>query len=234
MADQRILLDAMSEFTRTLVNGYAISDALFQLSDYATAVLDISGAGVSFADADGVLRFATATSAALVEVERAQERLQQGPCIDAFRTRKPVKSVDVDADTRWSALRPVIKHAEFRSAAALPLRSGCRCLGSLDLYDTSARQWEDADMQPAQLLADMATSYVLNASELERSKRTEEQLQQALDSRIIIEQAKGIIAKANGVTVDQAFQLLRAHARSRNAKLQTVAHAVVEVGLDVR
>ena len=85
----------------------------------------------------------------------------------------------------------------------------------------------------ARLLADMATSYVLNASELQRADRTREQLQRALDSRIVIEQAKGMTANANDVSIDRAFDLLRQHARSHRARLHDVAQAVVDLTLEV-
>jgi GAF domain-containing protein len=233
MANERVLLQALTEFTGTLVTGYAVSDALIQLSDHAAATLEAAGAGVSFADDTQVLRFATATSNALTAVEREQERLQQGPCMDAFQSRTTVTSDDIERDTRWPDLRPALQTASFRSAAAIPLCSGDTCLGSLNVYHSETRHWNADDLRAAELLAAMATSYVRNASELAQAERTREQLQHALESRVVIEQAKGMIAKANQIPVDRAFQLLRNHARTRNARIHDVARAVVELGLEI-
>jgi AmiR/NasT family two-component response regulator len=104
-------------------------------------------------------------------------------------------------------------------------------MGTLDIYDMRPRTWEDDDLEASLLLTDMAVSYVANASELERSERIREQLQQALESRVVIEQAKGMIAAERGVGIDEAFKVLRQHARARNANLHDVAQAVVNLGL---
>lgn len=106
-----------------------------------------------------------------------------------------------------------------------------RALGALNLYADQPRQWSDDDLAAARVLADMATSYIVNASELERAQRTAEQLQEALDSRIVIEQAKGILAADGRLEMDQAYQVLRRHARNHSASLRSVAEAVVNLGL---
>ena len=95
------------------------------------------------------------------------------------------------------------------------------------------REWSDADIAVAVVLADVTTSYVLNASKLHDQEQLSEQLQQALDSRVVIEQAKGIIAQRKSVTVDHAYQLMRGHARNNHASLRMVAEAIVGVGLKV-
>jgi GAF domain-containing protein len=116
---------------------------------------------------------------------------------------------------------------------------GSRCafddetIGALNIYSREPREWSDEDIAVAVVLADVATTYVLNASKLHDQEQLSEQLQEALESRVVIEQAKGITAQKKSVTVDHAFQLMRGHARNNHASLRMVAEAIVEVGLRV-
>ena len=233
MADQRQLFQALSDFAHTLVLRYAIADVLFRLTDHVTAVLDVAGSGVSLGDDDGHLRFITASTEIVTELERIQELAQHGACVEAYQSGVAVQSNDLTVETRWSELVPDALRLGFRAAAAIPMRLGDDTIGSLNIYDVRTRDWQDDDLQAAQLLADMAVSYVANASELERSERVRQQLQQALDSRVVIEQAKGMVAAEQGVGVDEAFKRLREHARARNATLHDVAAAVVNLGLRI-
>jgi AmiR/NasT family two-component response regulator len=106
-------------------------------------------------------------------------------------------------------------------------------VGALNLYSPEAREWSDEDIGVAAVLADMATSYVVNASKLRQQEQLSEQLQEALNSRIIIEQAKGIVSQRRAISIDQAYQLIRSHARNNDASLRKVAEAIVAVGLKV-
>ena len=122
----------------------------------------------------------------------------------------------------------------FLAVAAIPMIAESRVLGVVDLYAHSPRDWTDDDIAAARVFADVATSYIINASELEQTRRTAEQLQEALDSRIVVEQAKGILAADGQVDMDGAFELRRRHARTHNASLRSVAEAVVNLGLRPR
>ena len=113
------------------------------------------------------------------------------------------------------------------------MRLADQIIGALNLYARGPREWSDEDIAVAGVLADVATSYVVNASKLRQQEQLSEQLQHALESRVVIEQAKGITAQQNSVTIDQAYQLMRGHARNNNASLRTVAEAIVAVGLHV-
>jgi GAF domain-containing protein len=233
VANPELLLQVLSDFARTLSGRYSIADVLAQLTENVTAVLDVSGAGVSILDESGRLRFVTASSDALIAAEEQQEHLQQGPCVDASQLGDDVISTNLDEETRWSGLLPILRASRFRSVVAIPLVSEARCLGSLNIYDERARTWPEGDVRAARVLADMAVGYVLNASQLEQAERTREQLREALESRIVIEQAKGMLANANGITVDDAFARLRRHARTLRVPLREVATAVVESGLQI-
>ena len=113
------------------------------------------------------------------------------------------------------------------------IADGDEAIGALNIYSREPREWSDQDIAVAVVLAEVATSYVLNAAKLHDQEQLSEQLQQALDSRVVIEQAKGITAQRKSVTVDHAYQLMRGHARNNNASLRMVAEAIVGVGLKV-
>lgn len=134
---------------------------------------------------------------------------------------------------RWGSFGPAVLEAGFVAVAAIPMHVDHTTVGALNLYDRRARQRSDDDLALAlaRVLAAMAASYIINASELEQARRTAEQLQEALDSRILIEQAKGILAADGTLGMDQAYRVLRRHARSHNASLRAVAEAVVNLGL---
>jgi len=233
MADQRLLFQALSDFAGTLVHRYAVADVLFSLTDHVTDVLGVTGAGVSLGDENRNLRFITAANEIITEIERVQELAQHGACVDAYQSGTVVQSNDLNAEERWPQLVPDALRLGLRSVAAIPMRLTDDTIGSLNIYDMRARAWPDEDIQAARVLADMAVSYVTNASALERSERVREQLQQALESRVIIEQAKGMIAADQGVGIDEAFKLLRAYTRKHHASLHDVAAAIVNLGLRV-
>jgi GAF domain-containing protein len=231
MADQRLLMRALSEFAGTLAEGYSVSDVLHDLAEQVTAVLGVDGAGVSVQDGDE-LHFVTALDERCAMLEGVQEAGQAGPCVDAWRSGKSVVVADLrDYPHSWGGYEQAARKAGVVALAGVPMRCGSQSIGTLDLYSTTPRQWSDDDLECARILADMATSYVIHASELDRQRRLVGQLREALDSRIVIEQAKGIVAAERQVSVDAAFELLRRHARSHSAPLRSVAEAVVNLGL---
>lgn len=226
-----LLIGALSGFARTLVHQFDITDVLYDLTIQVTVVLEVASAGVSLVE-DGRLRFATALDEATASLERVQEEDQAGPCVEAFRSGEPflVGHLD-DVENRWPGFVGQARQIGFSAMAGIPMRINGESLGAVNLYHTSPRTWTDTDVQVASVLADMATSYVISASALERQQRTAEQLQRALQSRVVIEQAKGILAAERRISVDEAFELLRGHARSHNADLRATAEAVVHLGL---
>jgi GAF domain-containing protein len=231
LADSQLLLRVLSEFAQTLVRRYEIADVLNDLAERMAAVAEVAAAGVSLVEGDR-LRFATGVNQAAVEVEVVQEELQDGPCVESFRSGKVVTVNDLEAvDGRWGRYRDVAREQGFSAVAAIPMIADAGVLGVIDLYAHSPREWTDEDVASARVFADIATSYLINASELADARRTAEQLQEALDSRIVIEQAKGILAADGQANMDAAFEALRRHARAHNASLRSVADAVVNLGL---
>jgi GAF domain-containing protein len=231
VTDQRRLIDVLTRFSRTLAGRYDVSDVLHELGGAVAEVLSAAGAGVSLGDGEGQLRFATATSELVAEVEQVQQDAQQGPCYSAYTTNEARFVPDLNEVTEWPQLADAARRAGLISVAGIPMAFDGRPVGSLNVYDDRVRDWSDADIVSAQVLADIATGYVVHASELDRARRVNEQLEEALDSRVVIEQAKGILAGERGITVDQSFAILRDHARRRNVPVRSIAQAVVELGL---
>jgi GAF domain-containing protein len=232
--DQSLFIQTLSRFAVVLPARYDLEAALTELTESLTAVLALSGSGVTMADEAGRLRFVTAVSQASGELERNQEEQQAGPCRDAYDAGEVVRVRDVREEAaRWPEFSATAKSLGVAGVAGIPMRLADQIIGALNLYSPEPREWSDEDIAVAGVLADVATSYVVNASKLRQQEQLSEQLQEALESRVIIEQAKGITAQQNAVTVDDAYQLMRRHARNNNASLRVVAEAIVAVGLQV-
>jgi GAF domain-containing protein len=234
MYDQERFLKTLSRFAVVLPARYDLAAALTELTESLTQVLGLSGSGVTMADEGGRLRFVTAVSEASGELERNQEEQQAGPCRDAYDTGDVVRVSDVREEVaRWPEFSATASGLGIAGVAGIPMRLADEIIGALNLYSACPREWSDEDMAVARVLADVATSYVVNASKLRQQEQLSEQLQQALETRVVIEQAKGITAQQHSVTVDHAYQLIRRHARNNNASLRVVAEAIVAVGLQV-
>jgi GAF domain-containing protein len=230
MADQKLLTQTLSEFASTLVQDFTISDVLHDLAERATAVVGADSAGVSLQHA-GHLRFATALDERCSNLERVQEGEQAGPCVDALQAGEVVAVADLAEVPGWAAYVQAARAAGVAAILGVPMRLDGEKIGTLNIYSCTRREWAQEDLDAARVLADIASSYVINASKLARQRRVSEQLREALTSRIVIEQAKGILAAERGISINKAFELLRGHARSHRASLRSVAEAVVDLGL---
>jgi len=233
MYDQPLFLQTLSRFAAVLPARYDLEAVLTELTESATAVLGLWGSGVTMAD-DDRLRYMTAEIQASRELERNQEWQQAGPCRDAYETGEVVRVSDVrEESARWPEFAATATRRGVAGVAGIPMRLADKIIGTLNLYSAGPREWSGEDIAVAGVLADVATSYVVNASMLRQQEQLSEQLQHALESRVVIEQAKGITAFKNAVTVDQAYRLIRRHARNNNASLRMVAEAIVAVGLQI-
>lgn len=226
------LMEALTDFARVMGRGSDISDVLTDLAVLVPGVLGIAGAGVSLQSPKGV-SFAASSSERASLLERAQQETQVGPSVTAIATgeRQAVADLRTEAG-RWPEHVATAQELGIMAVAALPLRNG-ETFGALALYDDRVHAWADDEVAQAQVFVDFATSYLLSASTLERERRTVEQLQRALENRVVIEQAKGSVAANEGISVDDAFLRLRKYARDHRANLRDVAHAVVRLGLRV-
>lgn len=232
MADQRAMNRVFADYARTIARQYDISDVLYRLADQAVDVLQIDGAGVSVVDAAGDLRFVSATDQRVVLIEESQIVLGEGPCQDAHARGRVVACPDLQADLRWPSYREVALGQGCRGVAGIPMAVHDRKVGALDLYSEHRRDWQ-RDVGFARILADMATGYILNALTLRETQRQAAQLEHALQSRVIIEQAKGVLAERHRIPTSEAFQRLRDRARRTRTSVHALARQVVEGQCDL-
>ena len=202
------LTAVLTRFARAMSDSYDLTEVLYRLTDDVTEVLDVAGAGIAVADAEDVLRYATASSEAVATLERVQEEHQLGPCAEAFRSQEPVTVTDIADRADWPAYRSEAQRLGFHAVAGVPLSLASERFGALNLYDHGPREWTPEDIGLARILADVAAGYLVQAR-LEDSRRLAEQLQYALATRVVIEQAKGVLSVELGVSVDEAFDRLR-------------------------
>jgi GAF domain-containing protein len=223
------LVDAFTKLSDTLVVGYDVVDLLQTLVETCHEILDISAAGILLADADGRLEVVASTSEESKLVEVMQVDAEAGPCMECFTTGIPVLVPDIDVDSsRWPAFHDEARKQDFSGCFALPLRLRDDVIGTLNLLRQEPGPLADIDIRAAQALANVATIGILHERSLSDSEAVRVQLQHALDSRIVIEQAKGFVSHKNGVSPEEAFQLIRTFSRNRGQRLSDVARGLVE------
>ena len=227
--DPELLSETFVDLADTMVADFDVIDFLHMLTDRSVALLAASAAGVVLADPRGELRVAAASSEAAGLVELFQIQNDQGPCLDCFRTGQPVTAADLaSADQRWPRFAAAAVQAGFRTVEALPMRLRDQVVGALNLFRAAPSPFAAADLRIGQALADVATIGLLQQRSLRRSETLAEQLQGALNSRVIIEQAKGKLAERLTVEMEDAFRMLRDHARESNQHLTDVARDFVD------
>jgi len=227
--DGELLSDTFVELTDTMVAGFDVIDFLHVLTDRSVQLLDVEAAGLLLADPRGELRVVAASSEAARLIELFQLQNDQGPCLDCYRSGLPVHVKDLAAEAgRWPRFAPAARQAGFTAVQALPMRLRDQVIGALNLFRAGQGTFATADVRVGQALADVATIGLLHERTMRRSEILNEQLQTALNSRVVIEQAKGKLAERLGVDMDQAFSLLRDTARAGNRRLSELAQAFVD------
>jgi len=214
------------EVADTLIDEFDVLDFLHMLVTRTADLVEGSTVGLLLTDHRDELRFMAASDESTRLLELFQVQNQEGPCMDAYRTAEPVANSDLRRGaSRWPLFAPRATAAGFRSVHAFPLRLRREVIGAMNVFGVAPGiTFDDADIEIMQALTNVAAISLLQ--EPRGAVRTE-QLQGALDSRITVEQAKATIARAHGISTDQAFVLLRAYARSGNHHLVEVATTVV-------
>ena len=233
MIDHNLLNRELVSFAAALTQDFDLSDQLHQVSITAAAALDADGAGVTLSLPTGGTNYISANDPTTMHVERQQDALQEGVCVDAISTSQVVAAPDLTQDDRWPNLRPVLIEAGFNAVAGVPIRFRGNNIGALNLYAKQSRAWTTDEFTAGRLIADLAAGYLVNSYLLRNTEVLASQLQQALDSRIVIEQAKGILAGRHGLTTDAAFEMLRSYSRSNRVKLHGIAQSIVGGEVDV-
>jgi len=228
VAREQELLAAFIEFADTIVDEYDVVEFLHRLAERCVKLLHASEAGIMLANRDGSLHYVASSSERMRLIELFELQHEEGPCLDAYRTGVAVHSVlKDDAQTRWPRFAPHAQEVGFESVSALPMRLRSEVIGALNLFSTSPAPLDAEDQLAAQALADIATIGILQERALDSARVVTSQLEVALESRIVIEQAKGIVAERNHVSIDSAFTLLRGYARNNNLLLSQTAQEII-------
>jgi transcriptional regulator with GAF, ATPase, and Fis domain len=226
--DSELLSDTFIDLADTMIADFDVIDFLHMLADRSVQLLSVAAAGVLLADPRGGMRVAAASSEAAELVELFQIQDDQGPCLDCFRSGQPVTAADLAGPgQRWPRFAAAATQAGFGTVHALPMRLRDQVIGALNLFGTGTSPLDQADLRIGQALADVATIGLLQERNVRRAETLAEQLQSALNSRVVIEQAKGRLAERHHLGMDQAFSLLRDHSRDTNQLLTDVARQVI-------
>lgn len=223
------LIDTFVRLTDTLVDEYDVVDLLQNLVDSVVDIFDASAAGILLANQHQELEVVASTSERSSFVGLLQLDAGEGPCVECFATGRPVSVSDrAEMQRRWPAFAAASVESGYAAVHAIPMRLRDTTLGSLNLFRETEGELNPDDALAAQALTDVATISILQQRTLEQAALTQAQLQRALDSRVVIEQAKGFVAYTHSVDIEAAFVLLRQYARAHQERLADVARAVVE------
>jgi len=219
---------AFIKLADTLVTEFDVVDLLHWLVEQCTDILDTQAGGLLLADLTGQLQLVASTSEEAELVEIFQLAAGEGPCLDCFRTGTPVTVGNIEADGgSWPTFSAEALKFGFRSIHATPLRLRGQIIGTMNLFSDHIGALVPEDIAVAQALADVSTIGILQERHIRSANVAGEQLQRALDSRILIEQAKGVLAATMKTTMNDAFAIMRTHARDRNLPLRQVADDVI-------
>lgn len=225
---QTLLGETMVTLADSLVTDFDVIELLTMLADRCVTILGVSAAGLMLAGPDGNLRVIASSSEQMRLLELFELQTEQGPCLESFRTGEAVEHLDLaSATARWPKFAPEAISNGFHSVHALPMRLRGTVIGALNLFQTGAEGIDDEGLRAARAFADIATIAILQYRATIGSHELIDQLNTALNTRIVIEQAKGIVAERQQVDMEDAFAALRDFARTNNARLSDVAGSVV-------
>lgn len=223
------VVEAFLSTAGSLVAGHDVTDLLNRLTGDCARLLDVTAAGLLLADRRGALHVVAASSHVAADLEAFQSQRAQGPCHDCYQDGRPVLVSDVAAAAdRWPGFVPVALEHGVRSVHAVPLRLREHVLGALGLFGSAPGELNERDLRLAQALADVATISMIQDRVADDRDAVNEQLQIALDTRVLLEQAKGVLAHSGGLAMPDAYAALVRYARDHNLRLGHVARALVE------
>ncbi len=232
MTREAMFARTLVDLADTLVTGFDVVELLTTLADRCVDVLDVGAAGIMLVAPDGTLRVMASSSDAMRLLELFELQSTQGPCLDCYRTGSPVVNQDLAlVNGRWPRFSSEALAAGFHSVHALPMRLRGTVIGALNLFHVEPGEMPRAEVDCAQALADVATIAILQHRATLEAQLLNEQLQHALNSRIVIEQAKGMVAERESLNMQEAFSALRNYARTHKMRLVDVAGSVVDGSL---
>jgi GAF domain-containing protein len=210
-----------------------LHEGLHRLTLAAAAALELDGTGITVQIPGDGTHYLTAADPLTLEVERRQDELQEGACVDAIQSSQVVAVNDLNVEQPWPRFTWVLLEAGFHAAAGVPIRHQGQSIGAINLYSGASRAWTTEEFNAARLISELAAGYLITNQLLRTQRTLAEQLQTALDSRVILEQAKGVLAERYGMAPDTAFEIMRSYSRAERLRLRDTARAVIEDGLDV-
>jgi hypothetical protein len=229
MARETLLARTFVELADTLVDDFDVVDLLTLLADRCVDVLDVAAAGLMLASPAGALQVIASSSDAMRVLELLEEQAEEGPCPDCFRSGEPILNQRLEGTAeRWPRFTPGALEAGFVMVSAIPMRLRGETIGALNMFRSEVGEMREADVVAAQAFADVATIAILQNRAVNEAHVIAEQLTEALNTRVAIEQAKGVVAERRNVDVAEAFTRLRSYARNHNLRLSDVARDVVE------
>ena len=229
MPREALMARTLVELADTLVDDFDVVELLTRLADRCVAVLDVAAAGLMLVSPAGDLRVMASSSDAMRVLELFELQAEEGPCPDCYRTGGPIVNHRLAAvDGRWPRFSPRALQAGFRSVHALPMHLRERTIGALNLFRADEGGLDEADVLAAQAFADAATIAILQHRVAAEAKVVNQQLHTAFHTRIVIEQAKGVVAERSRLDMEQSFTRLRNHARNHNLRLVDVAQGVID------
>ncbi|MGA3216950.1 MAG: GAF and ANTAR domain-containing protein [Acidimicrobiales bacterium] len=234
MTRQDLLSRTFVELADTLVESYDQIDFLHRLADRCVSLLGVAEAGVVLVGSEGQLRPLASSSERMHLIELLEVQSQDGPCLDCWRTGEAIRENRLaESQMRWPVFGPAALAAGFLSVYAVPMRLREERLGALNLFANQAYGLIQPDEAIAQAMADVATIGILHQRFIHRRQEVSEQLEEAFNARIALEQAKGVLAEAMRIDLDEAFSLLRGYARDHKLLLSQVARQVISRDLEV-
>lgn len=228
MPREALLARTFVQLADTLVADYDVVDLLTMLADRRVEVLGVSAAGLMIVAPEGELRVMASSSEAMRILELFELQSQEGPCLDCFRTGKPIAYQDLaSADVHWPRFAAEALAGGFHSVQAVPMRLRGAIIGALNLFHVESGAMYAADIDAAQALADIATIAILQHRASLEAQVLNQQLNNALNTRVVIEQAKGMVAERESLDMEASFAVLRNHARNHNRRLADVAQDII-------
>lgn len=227
------LTDTFVALADTLVRDFDLTDLFHTLASTCVSVLDATAAGILLAGPSGTLQVVASSEERMRLLELFELQNEQGPCTDCYRSGEAIHEPDLQQTQQWPLFTPRALAEGFASVDAIPLRLRDNRLGALNLFNETPGGLSDHDRKTAQALADVAAIGLLQERAARESQLLTEQLQHALNSRVAIEQAKGILAQQGELSVGDAFERLRAHARATSTRADTVAEMVIRGELTI-
>lgn len=228
MQREDLLARTMVDLADSLVDDFDVVELLTILTDRCIELLGVTASGIVLRDPTGALRVMLSSSDAMHLLELFELQAAEGPCLECVHDGRSLVNVVLDAaGDRWPRFAPKASEAGFRTVHAFPMRLRGEVIGALNLFSADDSVLSDLDARMAQALTDVATISILQHRIASEAQVLNAQLNHALQSRIRIEQAKGMVAEQGGIEMDAAFHLLRDHARSHNRRIVEVAEAVI-------